>query len=130
MTFLRLLQIIVVAVLVLAAADVYKIKFESTLQAQQVAKMRGDIRRERDAIAALRAEWTRLDNPQRIEQLARRHLPLKPIEVHQFDKLDQLPARPPQIVPPGTADPIGAVIENSAQDSGVTASVPDPTSRR
>ena len=54
---MRLLNICVLAMLVFAAAYVYEIKFESTLRAERVAKMRGDIRRERDAIAALRAEW-------------------------------------------------------------------------
>jgi hypothetical protein len=38
-----------------------EIKFRSTLRAERVAKMRGDILRERDAIAALRAEWTTLE---------------------------------------------------------------------
>ncbi len=75
-----------IAALVLAAADVYKIKFESTRQAQRVAKLRMEIRRENDAIAALRAEWSKLDNPARIQALARRHLPLKPVEGHQFDR--------------------------------------------
>jgi len=76
------------------AAYVYKIKFESTQRAEQVAKLRTEIRREHDAIAALRAEWSRLDNPARIQELARRHLALKPIEQRQFDRLDQLPERP------------------------------------
>ena len=116
MRLLRFLHIAVVAVLVLAAADVYKIKFDSTLQAQRVGKIRADIRRERDAIAALRAEFTRLDEPKRIEELARRHLPLKPIEVHQFDRLDRLPAQPAQLVPPGTLDPIGTVIQLYGSD--------------
>ena len=49
---MRLLNIFLIAALVLAAADVYKIKFESTRQAQRVAKLRIEIRRERDAIAA------------------------------------------------------------------------------
>lgn len=117
MRLLRFLHIAVLFALVVAAADVYKIKFDSTVQAQQVGKMRADIRRERDAIAALRAEFTRLDDPHRIEELSRRHLPLKPVEVHQFDRLDQLPAQRPQLVPPGTPDPIGAVIEMYGSDS-------------
>ena len=71
---MRLLNLCVLVLLVLAAAYVYEIKFESTLRAERVAKMRGDIRRERDAIAALRAEWATLDNPARIQGLARRHL--------------------------------------------------------
>jgi cell division protein FtsL len=109
---MRLINICVIAALVLAAADVYKIKFESTRQAQRVAKLRTEIRRERDSIAALRAEWAKLDNPARIQDLARRHLSLKPTEVQQFDRLDNLPERPPALVPTEEPDPIGTVIAN------------------
>jgi len=42
----RLLHIVVLAALVLAAADVYKIKYESTLQAERVARLRAEVRRE------------------------------------------------------------------------------------
>lgn len=108
---LRLLNLAVIAALVLAAAWVYEIKYSSTRQAERVAKLRGEIRRERDAIAALRAEWAQLDNPDRIQILAKRHLTLKPIEAIQFDALDRLPDKPVEIVPPGTADPIAALIE-------------------
>ena len=87
----RLLHIVVLAALVLAAADVYKIKYESTLQAERVAKLRGEVRREQDTIASLRAEWSRLDRPDRIQELAQRHLTLKPLEVRQYDTLDRLP---------------------------------------
>ena len=68
---LRLLHMVVLAALFLAAADVYKIKYESTLQAERVAKLRGEIRREQDTIANLRAEWSKLDSPDRIQDLAR-----------------------------------------------------------
>ena len=63
---LRVLNSLVIAALVLAAAYVYKIKFESTLQAERASKLRAEIRRERDAIATLRAEWGELDSPNRI----------------------------------------------------------------
>jgi hypothetical protein len=66
---LRLLHLVVIAGLVSAAAYVYKIKFDATVQAEQVAKVRRDIRRERDAIALLRAEWAKLDNPIRVQDL-------------------------------------------------------------
>ena len=92
---MRLLNICVIVALVLAAADVYKIKFESTRQAQRVAKLRMEIRREHDAIAALRAEWAKLDGPGRIQELTQRHLPLRPLEGRQIDRLDNLPERPP-----------------------------------
>ena len=53
------------------------------------------MRRERDAIAALRAEWATLDNPARIQSLARRHLQLRPADATQFDPLQRLPEKPP-----------------------------------
>ena len=122
---MRLINICVIAALVLAAADVYKIKFESTRQAQRVAKLRTEIRREHDAIAALRAEWARLDSPARIQDLAKRHLPLKPAEARQSDRLDNLPERPPDLVPVEEHDPIGVMIANPALvDGAATGSLP------
>jgi hypothetical protein len=127
---LRILNIVVIAALVVPAAYVYKIKFEATLQAERVSKLRAETRRERDAIANLRAEWTQLDRPDRIQGLAQRHLKLRPVEVAQFDALDKLPERPVQLVPPGTADPIGAIIEIFADEEALTGSLPDPAQHR
>jgi hypothetical protein len=121
----RLLHIVVLAALVLAAADVYKIKYESTLQAERVAKLRGEVRREEDMIATLRADWSKLDRPDRIQDLAQRHLTLKPLETRQYDTLDRLPERPLELVPSGTADPIGAIIETLADPDALTGSLPD-----
>jgi cell division protein FtsL len=122
---MRLINICVIAALVLAAADVYKIKFESTSQAQRVAKLRTEIRREHDVIAALRAEWAKLDSPARIQDLARRHLSLKPTEAEQFDRLNALPERPPDLVPVDEPDPIGTVIANPEMlDRTATGSLP------
>ena len=70
----RIFNIVVIGALILAAAYVYRIKFDSTVQAEHLAKLRGEVRRERDRIAALRAEWGELDNPARIEILAKRFL--------------------------------------------------------
>jgi hypothetical protein len=110
----RFVHLIVVAALVCAAAYVYKSKFEVTLQAEQVAKLRAEIRRERDAVAALRAQWAQLDNPDRIQGLSQRHLQLKPIQPTQFDQIDRLPERPANA--PVNSDPIGALIENVEPD--------------
>jgi cell division protein FtsL len=107
---MRFLHLIVVAALVVAAVDVYRIKFESTVQAQRAARLRAEIARERDAIAALRAQWARLDNPARIQALAQRHLALKPIDPTQIDSLDRLPARPQSPAAPASAHDAVAVI--------------------
>jgi len=123
---MRLLNILVICALVLAASVVYKIKFDSTLQAARVAKVHNQLRRERDAIAALRAEWAKLDTPGRIQSLADRHLALQPIKPTQFDTFDDLPARPP--APPPGNDPIGGMIARSAP--AITGSVPARPVRR
>jgi hypothetical protein len=121
---LRILNLIVVGVLILAAAYVYRIKFDSTVQAERLAKIRGEVRRERDTIATLRAQWGELDNPARIEALAKRFLPLKRIEPTQFSSLDQLPERVPELVPPDSRDPIGAFLQDSDESSTTTGSLP------
>lgn len=125
----RLLNLVVIAALVVAAAWVYEIKYAATRQTERVAKLRVEIRRERDAIAGLRAEWSQLDNPDRIQALARRHLTLRTVDATQFDSLDNLPDKVIPIVPPGTVDPIGVLIESSIENSAdpeiVTGSTPD-----
>ena len=119
---MRLLNLFVIGALILAASFVYKIKFDSTLQAERVAKLAGELRRERDAIAILRAEWAKLDTPGRIQGLASRHMALRPILPAQFDSLDHLPERPPAVAQPLSADPIGAALAPAAPET--TGSVP------
>lgn len=109
---MRIINFLVIVGLIAAAAYVYEIKFEATLDAERLARMRGEIRRERDVIAGLRAEWARLDTPRRIEGLAQRHLPLKQINAHQMSSLDNLPERA-KPAGPEDADAIGAIIEES-----------------
>ena len=122
---MRILNIAVIAALVLAAVDVYKIKFESTRVAQQIVKLRIEIRREQDAIAALRAQWSKLDSPARIQDLAHRHLALRPTDARQYDRLDNLPQRPSDLVPAEEADPIGMAIAHPETLHGsVTGSLP------
>ena len=139
---MRILHLLVIAVLVFAAAYVYRIKMESTVRTERVLRLHADIRAQRDAIASLRAEWTKLDAPQRLQGLAERHLPLKPINATQYDSLKNLPERPPNFA--RDPDPIGSMISTieaaadgapsdganpdgaSPDGAAVTGSVPAP----
>jgi hypothetical protein len=123
---LRIVNFVVIGALVLAAAYVYRIKFDSTVQAERLAKLRSEVRRERDRIAALRAQWSELDNPARVEALAKRYLKLKPVVPTQFDALDRLPDRPPQFIKPDSKDPIGVMIENIDEPGSTTGSIAAP----
>ena len=122
---MRLIHLLVIGALVFAAACVYRIKMDSTARTERVLKLQAQIGEQRDAIAALRAEWAKLDAPLRLQGLAERHLALKAINPHQYDDLKNLPERPPGPVDPG--DPIGSIIKSidAATDSAnVTGTVP------
>ena len=107
---MRIIHLLVIGALVFAAAYVYRIKMESTARTERVLRLHADIREQRDAIAALRSEWSKLDAPLRLQGLAERHLTLKPVNVTQYDDLKNLPERPPY-AKPDNPDPIGAMIE-------------------
>jgi hypothetical protein len=129
---MRIIHLLVIGALIFAAAYVYRIKMESTVRTERVLKLHADIREQRDAIAALRAEWTKLDAPLRLQGLAERHLPLKPVNATQYDSLKNLPERPPNFA--RDPDPIGSMINTieavgggaAAGSATVTGSVPAP----
>ena len=130
---MRIIHLLVIAALVFAAAYVYRIKMESTSRTERVLRLHAEIREQRDAIAALRAEWSKLDAPLRLQGLAERHLPLKPLTAIQYDSLKNLPERPPSFIRPGDPDPIGGMIETidaAADATSVTGSVTPREGRR
>ena len=122
---MRFVHLFVIGVLVFAAAYVYRIKMESTSRVERVLRLNAEIREQRDAIAALRAEWARLDAPLRLQGLAERHLKLQPLAATQYDQLKNLPERPPAFARPGAPDPIGAMINTieAAADAPPTTGV-------
>lgn len=122
---LRLLHCLMVMGLIASAGYVYDIKYRATAEAQQAQKLRNEIRAEKDRIASARAEWSRLSSPDRIQELATRHLKMKPVDSRRFGSVGALPERPKP------ADPIGDILQtlptpqvnNSNSDEMPTGSV-------
>ncbi|MBR0776664.1 hypothetical protein JQ543_00565 [Bradyrhizobium diazoefficiens] len=130
---MRIIHLLVIGALIFAASYVYRIKMDSTARTEKVLRLHAEIREQRDAIASLRAEWAKLDAPLRLQGLAERHLPLKPVNGTQYDSLKNLPDRPPRLVRPGEPDPIGAMIngiEAASDPDTVTGSVPEPEDKQ
>ena len=123
---MRVLNMLVIAALVSAAAYVYKIKFEFDAAGRAPRQAaHGDPAGAGRRSPSLRAEWSKLDTPARIQELAKRHLTtLKPIDPRQIDTLRNLPERPPDLVPPDAADPIGSLLENPDVTEVPTSSIP------
>jgi hypothetical protein len=130
---MRIIHLLVIGALIFAASYVYRIKMDSTARTERVLRLHAEIREQRDAIASLRAEWAKLDAPLRLQGLAERHLPLKPVNGTQYDSLKNLPDRPARLVRPGEPDPIGAMItgiEAASAPDTVTGSVPEPEDKQ
>ena len=126
---MRFIHLLVICALVIGVSYVYRIKMESTARTERVQRLHADVRKHREAIAALRAEWARLDSPRRLQGLAERHLKLKPLDARQYDQLKNLPERSPTLINPNAPDPIGAMIDTTDQEI-LTGSIPKPEGRQ
>ncbi|MDQ0395265.1 cell division protein FtsL [Labrys monachus] len=91
----RILNLVLICLLVASAIGVYSIKYEATLQAEKVAKLRRSIEAEQRAIEGLRAEWAYMSQPHRVDDLARRHLDLVPMRITQVVGAGDLPEKVP-----------------------------------
>ncbi len=60
----------------------------------ELADLNRSIIADERAIDVLHAEWSYLNNPRRLEGLARRHLGMEPIRPGQLSTLSALPMRP------------------------------------
>ncbi len=87
--------------MVLAAAAggaLFQVAFEVSALDDELAQLNRDIRADRDAIHVLRAEWSFLNQPERLEELTRRHLDLLPATGSQNARtraVPQMPHEPP-----------------------------------
>jgi hypothetical protein len=102
---IRLIHLIVICGLIASAGYAYSIKYETLYDAEQVAKLKAQAQKERDAIAVLRAEWHLLNRPDRLQAAADRHLDLQQLSIQQLARLSDLPERQPR------GDEIGRKLE-------------------
>lgn len=103
---IKLLHVVAIGALVSSALYAYTIKYETTLEAEQLQKLKAKTQRERDAIAVLKAEWSYLNRPDRIQALADSHLDLQPFAIGQVVRLSDIPERGPKV------DAIGRKLED------------------
>ncbi|OQM77344.1 cell division protein FtsL [Manganibacter manganicus] len=93
----RTTDIILIAVMVSAAAMTYKIKRDAENQMEMVQKLQAQIHTEEDTIDLLKADWSLLTQPARLQQLTELYqdqLGLVPVDPHQFSGIDTLPVKP------------------------------------
>lgn len=90
---LRFVNICLVLGLVALAYVIYQVKYETRSLDAEIASLNKKIDAERDAIAVLRAEWSLLNRPERIERLAKKYLKLAPAKPVQLVTVDTVSDR-------------------------------------
>jgi len=103
----RIFNLVLVLAMIGAAVVTYNLKHEAEASASRVARLHTAIAREREAIALLKAEWSMLSQPGRLQQLVERyddHFRLEPFSASQIATLDEVPLRAVDVAPePGEA---------------------------
>lgn len=62
----------------------FKVKYEVVAIEQKLALIHQQIKREKDTIHILKAEWSHLNEPQRLQKLAEKFLDIKPMKTEQI----------------------------------------------
>ncbi len=90
---LRFVNVCLVLGLVALAYVIYQVKYEARSLDEEIASLGKQIDEERDALAVLRAEWSLLNRPERIERLAQKYLNLAPAQPQQLVTVDTVSDR-------------------------------------
>lgn len=93
----RTSDIVLFALMVSAAAFTYKTKHDAEDRLSEVARLQREIGVEEETIDLLRADWSLLTQPSRLQKLAeiyQSELNLAPVEARQIAGLEDLPAKP------------------------------------
>jgi cell division protein FtsL len=90
---LRFVNICLILGLIALAYVIYQVKYQAHALDDQIVSLNKKIDSERDALAALRAEWSLLNRPERIERLAEKYLKLAPARPEQLVPLDEVKDR-------------------------------------
>jgi len=92
----RTSDMVLIAVMVSAAAFTYKTKQEAEDLAASVRKIESSIRFEEDSIDLLKADWSLLTQPSRLQKLTelyKSQLALEPVSARQIVGLSDLPTK-------------------------------------
>ncbi len=105
------------------AAFTFKVKHDSELALERVAKLEAQIKLEQDAIDVLEADWSLLTDPRRLARLVERYqgqLGLEETDPRAIGKISEIPMPPPPL--PAEPDKgISALLEQA--DEIITGTV-------
>jgi cell division protein FtsL len=90
---IRALTVFGIATLILVCFGLYNGVYLAKAHERELARLNAEIAKEGEAIRVLKAEWSYLNQPERLQALARKHLALAPTNPNQIVVLASLPLR-------------------------------------
>ncbi|MAA97984.1 MAG: hypothetical protein CMN87_20525 [Stappia sp.] len=113
----RITNVVLAVGVLAAAASVYNMKHDAERSAEHVSALQKRIDDERERIQLLRAEWSVLNDPSRLQGLVERykdHLHLEPLSVDQITRIEDIPIRPVELEPIDSNATLGGYAGNAA----------------
>jgi len=86
------------ALAIVAGVGLFQVSYRVQSLEDQLTRVNRQILAERDTIHLLNAEWSYLNEPTRLAELAQRHLNLTPLAATQMVAIEDLPLRLPPLV--------------------------------
>ncbi len=116
----RILNLLLLLAMITGAAVTYDMKHKAELAADRNAKLESEIAKDKDSIALLRAEWSLLTQPSRLQTLVDKyadHFQLQPFTPAQIARIDDIPLRSPAAPAAAAAapDPIAGLAAATRQ---------------
>ncbi len=90
---IRMISLLALITLAGVSGALYKLKYKVQNLDRESLALQRQILAEREAIRLLDADWAYLNQPDRLQVLAERHLTLGPIDPRQFAMVASIPAR-------------------------------------
>jgi cell division protein FtsL len=88
---IRALNIVLVLAVIGLSIGLYHIKYRAEAAETRAHKIEREIAQEQESIRVLRAEWSYLNQPERLQELARRYTKLEPLQASQIGTFADVP---------------------------------------
>ena len=111
---MRRMTILWLALAAICSAVLFHTSQQVTDGRTKLTALQEDVRKENETVRVLQAEWSYLNQPDRLEKLSKQYLDLAPLKGRQFTKLEETPERP---APVAAAEPAPAPVAPVAEET-------------
>lgn len=101
----RTITLALITLTAVMSYGLYNMKYEVRRLEFRLSEVNADLAADHEALRVLRAEWAYLNRPDRLQELAARHLKLTPLSYDQVTSLAALPDVQPAVEKIGFVKP-------------------------